>query len=78
MKYKIQKLINSCSNCEFAREYKEGGSTEYVLICKAEVIKNDETTECDSFLITSASEPIKRRFNIGIPNNCPLETYETN
>ena len=79
MKYKIQKLINTCSDCEFAIEYRQANmESEYALICRAEITENDETKVCDSFMLTTANEPIKKRFKISIPNKCPLLDYESN
>lgn len=76
MKYKILKVIETCSDCEFAKEYRQAdGSTEFALICHGEFFKNGETHVVDSFLIDTASEPIKSRFTVKIPPNCPLETY---
>lgn len=75
---KIQKVINDCTDCEFAKEYIEvGGNTSYVLICNYEK-SDDEKTEKNPFLILQLHRQILNRTGIEIPKNCPLEDYETN
>ncbi|ATC39614.1 hypothetical protein CMV40_07010 [Elizabethkingia anophelis] len=73
---KIMKIVSHCTDCEFSKEYQElAGNTSFVLICNFE---RDEGLEIpkNPFLIAQSNNKIKDYCTIGIPNNCPLETYE--
>ncbi|MEG2510419.1 MAG: hypothetical protein RSA74_13305 [Chryseobacterium sp.] len=73
---KIQKLINSCSDCEFAKEYQEvSGNTSFVLICNYEEDENENFIK-NPFLIDQSHSKIKQYHTVEIPKQCPLEDYE--
>lgn len=69
---KIENVIekcNDCKHCQFLQELK--GNTFFAAICTW----NDEEKEIPPFIIQTSSESPKH-FYLGIPENCPLETYE--
>lgn len=73
---KIMKVIETCSDCEFSKEYQEmNGNTSFVLICNYEKDYGDKT-EKNPFLIAQSHSKIKNYDAPKIPNNCPLEDYE--
>lgn len=75
---KIQSTIDSCSDCQFAKEFQEkGGNTDFVLICTPEIYYEEEKVFEDRFLITSGYSPILKGSTIPIPKNCPLEDYKS-
>jgi hypothetical protein len=67
---KIQKVIDSCHKCEFSLVYERQGSQ--ALICGGVDINDDLTS--DTFLLLVADNV--KHYEVKIPNNCPLETYE--
>jgi hypothetical protein len=67
---KIQKVIESCNDCEFALVYERNGSQ--ALICAGVEIDNETTT--DPFLILCADKV--KHYKNEIPSECPLENYE--
>ncbi|MDV3585626.1 hypothetical protein CMU68_10520 [Elizabethkingia anophelis] len=70
------KIISDCTDCEFSKEYQEiGGNTSFVLICNFERDERLEIPKSPFLLLQSVSE-IKDYNSMGIPHNCPLETYE--
>lgn len=74
---KIAKVITNCNDCEHRRELIEkGGNTYYALVCAFSESK-EESDELKPFLLNYGySDP--KHFEINIPDNCPLEDYDSN
>ena len=76
---KIMKIIDSCTDCEFSKEYQElNGNTSFVLVCNYEKEIDEEKVEKNPFLLKQFHNKIKNYTNIDIPKNCPLEDYKEN
>lgn len=67
---KIQKVIGSCHDCEFAHVYERNG--HQALICGGVEIDDERSTK--PFLIFCADQV--KHYEVEIPNECPLENYE--
>lgn len=68
---KIERVINDCCECRFAKEFQErGGNTDFVLICT-----QNEDDSTSGFMITRSRMPIKGREFIEIPKQCPLQDF---
>lgn len=64
---KIGKVIESCSDCEWCRFFKEeAGNTRYAAIC---------LHESGFEKLLSDGDGSQKRVDIPIPKDCPLEDY---
>jgi hypothetical protein len=68
---KIQKVISTCHECEFSHVYTHQKGSQ-ALICGGIEINDEERSE--PFLLEIA--PNVKHYEVLIPENCPLETYE--
>lgn len=75
-KHKIAKVITSCSDCDHKRILIEkGGNTFYCVICAFS--ESIEESKIDPFLLDySYDNP--EHYKLKIPDNCPLEDYDSN
>ena len=64
---KIAKIINTCNDCQHCTFASTSKSVYHFAICT----ENEE----NNFILFNSSE-MPSRYNIHIPDNCPLEDYK--
>jgi hypothetical protein len=72
---KIQKVIESCYDCEFRHVFSGGsGGSSKAHICRhIKIIDQDKVEDSDPFLLDVCDNG---SHNLPIPKNCPLEDYK--
>ncbi|GAQ15458.1 hypothetical protein MODO_3154 [Myroides odoratimimus] len=76
-KQKIAKVITSCNDCDHKKSLIErGGNTYFALVCAFSESQGDSSTLEPFLLNYSYGDP--DHYENKIPNNCPLEDYDSN